>query len=123
MKFEDKMWFLVKICAGILVAFIVIMFLMAVMSKMKFNKYHLEKFQKSEVLKEYFGKIKKAEAGDWELVEEYAEDKFVLQFIIYDENNEQHQIGVIENNNSTIIYGYIINGRAIFEDDNKIDES
>ena len=123
MKFEDKMWFLVKICAGILVAFIVIMFLMAVMSKMKFNKYHLEKFQKSEVLKEHFGKIKKTEAGDWELVEEYDEDKFVLQFIIYDENNEQHQIGEIENNNSTIIYGYIINGKAIFEDNNKIDES
>lgn len=117
------MWFLVKICAGILVAFIVIMFLMAVMSKMKFNKYHLEKFQKSEVLKEHFGKIKKTEAGDWEFVEEYVEEKFVLQFIIYDENNEQHQIGVIENNNSTIIYGYIINGKAIFEDDNKIDES
>lgn len=77
------------------------------------NESYLKEFRKSPVLKEKFGEIIKIKSGV--LVDEYDEEKYVVDIKIYTKDNKKYKIQAIYYISSSDLFAYLIDGELVYE--------
>jgi len=79
------------------------------------NESYLKEFRKSPVLKEKFGEIIKTKSGV--LVDEYDDEKYVVDIKIYTKDNKKYKIQAIYYISSSELYAYLIDGELVYENE------